>query len=273
MIQPGDVLSNSQVSETFGVGDRGGMRSSLKNSCLIIISDPTKPLFDDRWEGEILHYTGEGKLGDQTLTRQNRALAESQSSGMDLHLFEVLTKAEYVYAGQVDLCDAPYRDVQFDDEGKPRSVYMFPLRLKEGGIVPELSMEQIQAHREIRQQILSSETVDALRKRAQQAKNRPQTRATISIQIVRDEAVSEYVKRAANGMCDLCGNPAPFKNHKGAPYLECHHLTPLAKGGDDLMYNAVALCPNCHRKMHSINNASDKKSLLERIARRDEAKS
>jgi len=272
MIQPGDVLSNSQVSETFGVGDRGGMRSSLKNSCLIIISDPTKPLFDDRWEGEILHYTGEGKLGDQTLTRQNRALAESQSSGMDLHLFEVLTKAEYVYAGQVDLCDAPYRDVQFDDEGKPRSVYMFPLRLKEGGIVPELSMEQIQAHREIRQQILSSETVDALRKRAQQAKNRPQTRATISIQIVRDEAVSEYVKRAANGMCDLCGNHAPFKNHKGAPYLECHHLTPLAKGGDDLMNNAVALCPNCHRKMHSINNASDKKSLLERIARRDEAK-
>ena len=269
MIQPGDVLTNSQLSETFGVGDRGRIRSSLKNSCLVIISDPAKSLSDDRWIGETLHFTGEGKLGDQILTRQNRTLAESQTSGISLHLFEVLTKAEYVYAGQVELCDALYRDEQFDDDGKPHAVYMFPLRLKKGGIVPELSIEQIQAHREVRQQILSSETLDALRKRAEQAKSRPQTRATISIQIVRDEAVSEYVKRAANGICDLCENHAPFKNHKGAPYLECHHLTPLAKGGDDLMNNAVALCPNCHRKMHVINNASDKKSLLERIAQRD----
>lgn len=106
MIQPGDVLSNSQLSETFAVGDRGRIRSSLKNSCLVIISDPAKSLSDDRWVGEVLHFTGEGKLGDQTLTRQNRTLAESQTSGIDLHLFEVLTKAEYVYVGQV-ICVMP----------------------------------------------------------------------------------------------------------------------------------------------------------------------
>jgi len=29
------------------------------------------------------------------------------------------------------------------------------------------------------------------------------------------------------------------------------------------MNNAVALCPNCHRKMHSLNLKSDQKKLLE----------
>jgi 5-methylcytosine-specific restriction protein A len=29
-----------------------------------------------------------------------------------------------------------------------------------------------------------------------------------------------------------------------------HHRIPLAKGGEDSVDNAVAVCPNCHRKGH-----------------------
>jgi 5-methylcytosine-specific restriction protein A len=29
-----------------------------------------------------------------------------------------------------------------------------------------------------------------------------------------------------------------------------HHRVRLADGGDDTTDNAVALCPNCHRKAH-----------------------
>ncbi|WP_080666815.1 HNH endonuclease signature motif containing protein [Variovorax paradoxus] len=36
----------------------------------------------------------------------------------------------------------------------------------------------------------------------------------------------------------------------GDPYLEVHHITPLALGGDDTVDNAWALCPNCHREKH-----------------------
>ena len=90
-------------------------------------------MYDDRWEGETLHYTGMGKLGDQSLTTaQNRTLAQSPTNGVDVHLFEVFDAGRYEYVGQVELIHKTYTEEQVDDSGKLRSVYMFPLRLKEG---------------------------------------------------------------------------------------------------------------------------------------------
>ena len=54
----------------------------------------------------------------------------------------------------------------------------------------------------------------------------------------------------ANGICELCKQPAPFRKPDGTPYLEVHHWTPLADGGDDTIENAAALCPNCHKEAH-----------------------
>ncbi len=55
----------------------------------------------------------------------------------------------------------------------------------------------------------------------------------------------------AKGFCESCGSAAPFvRKSDGTPYLEVHHKIPLAQGGDDTYENTVALCPNCHRKMH-----------------------
>lgn len=48
------------------------------------------------------------------------------------------------------------------------------------------------------------------------------------------------------------------------PYLESHHIIWLSKGGDDSIENTVALCPNCHRKMHEIANEEDVKLLHEK---------
>jgi 5-methylcytosine-specific restriction protein A len=79
---------------------------------------------------------------------------------------------------------------------------------------------------------------------------------------VRDQAVTEYAKRRANGHCDLCGKSAPFKDAQDRPYLECHHIVWLANGGSDTIDNACALCPNCHRKMHIVGAQSDIKALL-----------
>lgn len=77
----------------------------------------------------------------------------------------------------------------------------------------------------------------------------------------RDPVIAAAVKERANGQCDLCGQPAPFNNANGFPYLEEHHLVRLADGGDDSVNNAVALCPNCHRKMHIVNDEKDRETL------------
>lgn len=64
------------------------------------------------------------------------------------------------------------------------------------------------------------------------------------------DVVAEILSRA-NGVCQDCGQPAPFNRRgDGSPYLEVHHRMPLAEGGQDTIENAIALCPNCHRKAH-----------------------
>jgi 5-methylcytosine-specific restriction enzyme A len=97
--------------------------------------------------------------------------------------------------------------------------------------------------------------------RAKHARKKPGKREVITTYIERDSAISEYVKRRANGICDLCGQAAPFIKENGDPYLETHHIIHLANNGDDSIENTVALCPNCHRKMHSLNLESDVKIL------------
>ena len=79
----------------------------------------------------------------------------------------------------------------------------------------------------------------------------------------RSTLVAEIVKERAAGVCQLCNKPAPFFNKKGEAYLECHHVIWIARGGADEVYNAVALCPNCHRKMHILDEKSDVDYLME----------
>lgn len=64
------------------------------------------------------------------------------------------------------------------------------------------------------------------------------------------DVVAEVLARAA-GVCDACEQPAPFMRRADkTPNLEVHHRVPLAMDGEDTIENAVALCPNCHRKAH-----------------------
>ena len=91
------------------------------------------------------------------------------------------------------------------------------------------------------------------------------TRKIETAQYQRNVWVAEHAKRRANGTCQLCTNPAPFKDSKGKPYLETHHIEWLSTGGADTISNTVALCPNCHRKMHIINNEADRKLLMARV--------
>lgn len=63
--------------------------------------------------------------------------------------------------------------------------------------------------------------------------------------------VVAYARQRARGTCELCREPAPFEAVAGQPYLEVHHIVPLCEGGPDTCDNVAALCPNCHRELHS----------------------
>mgnify|MGYP007060525189 CR=1 FL=1 len=107
----------------------GGMRLSKTTNTLVIIADYTKGLYHDKWIAGTLHYTGTGKIGDQDINQyQNKTLAESDHNGYTIHLFEVMEPGIYTYCGIVTLTENPYTETQPDDEGNPRTVWMFPVR-------------------------------------------------------------------------------------------------------------------------------------------------
>jgi 5-methylcytosine-specific restriction endonuclease McrA len=68
---------------------------------------------------------------------------------------------------------------------------------------------------------------------------------------VRNPDVVAEILDQANGVCGDCGSEGPFiSKSDGRPFLEVHHVKRLTDGGEDTVENAIALCPNCHRKRH-----------------------
>jgi len=86
--------------------------------------------------------------------------------------------------------------------------------------------------------------------------------ASVSAPYARSSAVSKETRRRAKGICQYCQQPAPFNDDKGDPYLEVHHVIWLSREGEDSTENTVALCPNCHRRMHVLDREEDIEKLI-----------
>lgn len=122
-IEIGQILKNSDIVEIFKCGNMGGMRRSKATNTLLIISDYTKGIYHDKWIGGVLHYTGMGKNGDQSINwAQNATLATCKTNDVDVHLFEVINAGEYIYCGRIELVDEPYMDTQPGEDGIARKV-------------------------------------------------------------------------------------------------------------------------------------------------------
>ena len=128
-LQIGQEISNAELVSIFKCGNMGGMRRSHATNTLVLVSDYTKGLYHDKWIGGTLHYTGMGKVGDQDLHwAQNDTLAGCRTNGVDVHLFVVMNEGVYTYCGRIELVDKPYQEIQPDENGHDRLVWMFPIR-------------------------------------------------------------------------------------------------------------------------------------------------
>lgn len=261
-LKAGETIDNDRLCEIFKCSPQGGMRRSLRTNTLVVVSNHVRSIYHDRWVGDTFHYTGTGTKGDQSLSRsQNKTLNQSPSNGVGVHLFEVDREGEYIYQGPVRLAADPYQEAQPDVDGKNRKVWVFPLRLTNGEPVP-VSKPEFNVAQQMREQKAKRLNADELERRAKAARPNAGQRSVVSIEYERDPNVAAYAKLRAKGRCQLCLEPAPFKNKAGDPYLETHHLKWLAKGGEDTPSNTVALCPNCHRRMHVLDSPEDIEKLM-----------
>lgn len=264
----GQELINEDIINIFKCGPQGGMRRSHKTNTLILISDRTRGIYEDIWENNILHYIGMGQIGNQSLDfQQNKTLYESDTNGVDVFLFEVFESKKYIFQGKVKLSDKPYIEKQPDLEKNFRDVWIFPLELIDNTHTPLISDEQFKKKIEIIEKKAKKLSLEDLNEKILSAPKTPGSRDVVSKQYDRNPYVAEYAKRRANGKCELCNVYAPFNDKHGEPFLEVHHIDWLSKGSSDTINNTVALCPNCHRKMHILDLEKDKMNLLNKASK------
>ncbi|WP_427814821.1 HNH endonuclease (plasmid) [Enterococcus sp. 22-H-5-01] len=261
-LESGDELSNEELRKIFKCAPQGGMRRSKKENALVLISDETK-LYKDSWNGEILHYTGMGQVGDQDINfSQNKTLNHSKENGIRVFLFEVLQPKIYTYRGLIKLIAEPYQELQLDKNGEEREVWKFPIKLLDDskGVIPTIS--ELNENYKVRKKNSIKHNNQEIEIKNSRYKGKVSSyREVISTTYERDPDIIEYAKRRANGICELCGIQLDFKDKEGRPFLETHHIKWLSMGGEDTIENTAALCPNCHKRMHIKNDSTDVEKL------------
>lgn len=90
----------------------------------------------------------------------------------------------------------------------------------------------------------------------------PKRVSVTSPRYLRRADVIAWVLKEAKGTCEGCDHPAPFLDDGARPFLEVHHVRMLSDNGPDVIENAVALCPNCHRAMHAAKDKEERAASL-----------
>jgi len=190
-----------------------------------------------------LRYTGQGQVGDMTMTSGNSAIRDHAAAGKDLLVFEQLNRRGQVRFLGLFGCAGWDIERQPDINGQERNAIVFTL-------VP-IREAELEADDLI---VEPGPTVDlmTLRTRAIKAAAPAQAKQAVNASTLYDRSrdVRDYVLARAKGRCEGCDEPAPFSTPAGRPFLEAHHIRRLSDGGPDNPQFVAGVCPNCHRRAH-----------------------
>lgn len=136
----GTIGTRSDFQSLYGGSYQSGIESSRTTPNILVYTDAKSSKnngYDfDGWDacGTVFLYTGEGRNGDQRLTRGNKSLFEQPESGKAIRLFEAVgqigTGAKlHKYLGEFKVDpEAPYAvQTSVDEAGTKRQVYVFNL--------------------------------------------------------------------------------------------------------------------------------------------------
>lgn len=127
------ILTYQQVESQFGIKISGfGRGINPTPSSVVLISSINKSagnfVYHDKWtlDGDYI-YSGEGKTGNQSMTKGNLAIKNASRDNKKIHLFVKFSAQEYYYQGEFKLVDYTYEDDK-DATGNIRKEYKFRLR-------------------------------------------------------------------------------------------------------------------------------------------------
>jgi len=243
--EPGrEYNRRADIHARFDGQRQGGIITPKKHNVIFIISGKRgrEYGYNDRHHADgLVEYFGEGQKGDMTLTAGNLRIAEHAERGKSLLYFEKQYPSRHIIFRNELVCEGYHWEDSIDVEGNTRKAIVFELWPLDRVIE---TVDEIVATKQV-------SSIDLLRARAFAAAAPSQAKSVSTRTVFQRSAdVRDYVLVRSNGMCEGCGTPAPFARKDGAPYLEPHHIRRVSDGGLDDPRFVIALCPNCHTRVH-----------------------
>lgn len=253
---PGRLYNRkNDIHDVFGGNRQGGIATTTTSSFIFLFTSSIGDSYGyrDGWtEDGIFLFTGEGQRGDQTFTRGNKAIRDHVRESKTLELFESLGKGKsYRFVGSF-MCDSWEIQSGPDLDGSVRDIIVFHLVPLVGEPVDSPEPSSIpSSFEDLRQLAFNASNTSALPRRQ-----------VLQNAYFRSHVVKKYVLMRAKGQCELCGSDAPFLRKDGSPYLEPHHTRRVSDDGPDHPRWVGAICPNCHREIHSGVHGEEKNQAL-----------
>lgn len=129
---PGTRSKRREVHARYGGNIQSAIASSATSDNILLFAGPAGERFGYR-DGENADgtwtYTGEGQVGDQTMTRGNRSILTSAETGKQLRLFVSEGNGYVTYVGQAEYLTHEVRTIPGTGTSGDRSGIVFTLRL------------------------------------------------------------------------------------------------------------------------------------------------
>lgn len=264
----GQIYRRSDLHDKYGGSRQSGISPSANYPIIFLFTGKSGAQFgyNDEWKNGVFQYTGEGQERDMEYLRGNLAIKDHIRNGKELHVFEQQEKAMVKYIGQM-ICIGSHFKPGLDKHGQNRQVIVFEL----SPLSDILEHEPTTTDEKTTVSNLEKLSLAELRQKAQLHSVSSSSPVERKSQFWKaSQAIKIYAKKRAQGLCEGCGNPAPFVKTNGAPYLEVHHINRLSDGGPDDPLWVAAICPNCHRRSHYSKDMSEYNNSLKAIVQKKE---
>jgi len=124
----GQVLSRKKIHQLLGGQERNGISTPVADSWILLFTGERGEEFgyEDSWEGDVFHYTGEGQRGDMQSIRGNKAVRDHKENGERILLFKERPDHNQEFIGEMAV-RGWRNEPQKDMTGKIRQAIVFEL--------------------------------------------------------------------------------------------------------------------------------------------------
>ncbi|WP_030980751.1 HNH endonuclease signature motif containing protein [Streptomyces sp. NRRL S-1824] len=265
----------------------------LADGILSAFSDDKGPYDDGRIpDTNWIAYVGDGLSGDQKITDGNELMADHQSAGRPLRYWHKPFQKEWSFETWAVIVQRRLRWGTGADD-LPRREFLWvlaPVPSPERETWPPDVLAALEADTgelhddtgdyrpgdvDPNARDTTESNKDAYRRLANRAEANAKRRGqlkkpTLADRFVRDPCARAAVITRSKGGCESpkCEGHPKERTTAGLPILQVDHVRDLTKGGPDVPWNMIALCPNCHALKTYGENREKLRRLLAAEAKR-----